>query len=1249
MADDTLGEFGFDVDTTGIAAGTDALAKLEKGADAAAAAIARLDAANARAMRNVSPAMMAAMGPSPAGGSMAGTMGVAGLSAAQLSAMGASATALTTALHAPVAPLGSLAAAVQAATASLHAFSQVPVPPRGPAPSPASSPTSPSPAPSSPGSRPSSGGGGSGHGSAGSSSHGGGASYGNTLQMMELAHVGRALFDEMAAGGNILRGLAMEFGRLQIAVSAGEGGITGMLGRVAGFAGKLANPLALVTGSALALGAASVYGFSRYEEGQESLERALNTRGRYSGLTMDTANRLAGSSAATGGLSVAEGTSLTAAALGAGLSRDATGSVVEMSRDFGRLTGKGTDDAGKFLTAALADPVRGLGDLSKTLGGVDDRLKAQIEDLTRSGHLEAAQSLELQAVSRAMHEASESTFSFSRAMSGAGNWISNTLGSLGHGVANALGYGSDQDNLTKNRGLLAQLQTFDPVGNAPDIAALRQEIARLEVKVAATDATAAMREREGRAIVLSGRAGDAVRSILPEIMKQRSATDTVELLRQTLADPLVMSHLDPSISPAMVGRAYSQANVLESMSRPGVRERQDYELGLSRIRDSGVQDQGLNVARQAELSVLRETGDVMRGATAAQRAYNLELSKAQESADELARSSKQRFDLIGLSPFDRAMKEVDQKYLGDRGVIESYKVDSTRAMDDKDISGDLKGGMRILSAAQEAAGSITAAGAHLVQSVDAIATKLDVAAGRIGPAEAAGRQPFGTLDRGAFGGGTGRTGQPMFALMDRAIAAGATPAAAAGFAAGTSMESGTSLNPAADNGSHLGVAQWDSTRWRDLVAKLGGARMSTQAGQFDGIFSELGSNEPGAGRMLLSGRSIADGIGASDAYERPGDAEAARRRGEATSRANALLAQYQGTPVSAAQAAAGPAASLTIAARDASTAPLHYTGDKSAVDAYGTDKAGIRKSYLSDDPSAFGTPLGDATRRLKEQAAMTDLQAGSYGKLEMATRSAVEGQKLWQSYVDNGAEKTIKLSDATGGLADAVKRYGQSAAEAAAKAEDLAKSQHAIVEASDFARGGASSVLSGGLLSAAHGQGFGKGAKSALESFGESLLNKGVSGGVNMLTGGAGNPLSLFGGLGGGTAGTGGFGSYGPQLPSAGGGILSSLISMLPHFAGGTADAPAGPTVVGEDGPEVVEMPQHAQVASNGQAQGWMQGRGGGSNTFHIGGPTIMVQGDVSEQNRAEIQRAVAAGQQQTVDHITRNLPQLQSDSRQHN
>jgi hypothetical protein len=99
-------------------------------------------------------------------------------------------------------------------------------------------------------------------------------------------------------------------------------------------------------------------------------------------------------------------------------------------------------------------------------------------------------------------------------------------------------------------------------------------------------------------------------------------------------------------------------------------------------------------------------------------------------------------------------------------------------------------------------------------------------------------------------------------------------------------------------------------------------------------------------------------------------------------------------------------------------------------------------------------------------------------------------------------------------------------------------------------------------------------------------------------------------------------------------------------FAGGTSDAPAGPAIVGEKGPELVNLPAHAQVMTNGALQGLMGASKG--HTFEIGGPTINVAGDVSEGNRAEIQRAVAAGQQQTVEHITRNLPQIQRDAGQY-
>jgi hypothetical protein len=47
------------------------------------------------------------------------------------------------------------------------------------------------------------------------------------------------------------------------------------------------------------------------------------------------------------------------------------------------------------------------------------------------------------------------------------------------------------------------------------------------------------------------------------------------------------------------------------------------------------------------------------------------------------------------------------------------------------------------------------------------------------------------------------------------------------------------------------------------------------------------------------------------------------------------------------------------------------------------------------------------------------------------------------------------------------------------------------------------------------------------------------------------------------------------------GGFLSDLVSLIPHFAGGTQSAPGGVALVGEKGPELVNLPRGAQVFPN--------------------------------------------------------------------
>jgi hypothetical protein len=114
-------------------------------------------------------------------------------------------------------------------------------------------------------------------------------------------------------------------------------------------------------------------------------------------------------------------------------------------------------------------------------------------------------------------------------------------------------------------------------------------------------------------------------------------------------------------------------------------------------------------------------------------------------------------------------------------------------------------------------------------------------------------------------------------------------------------------------------------------------------------------------------------------------------------------------------------------------------------------------------------------------------------------------------------------------------------------------------------------------------------------------------------TGGLG---SLFG-LGGGSAGSGSVPSWSGADLGAGTGGLS-----IPMFASGTSSAPGGLSVVGEKGPELVNLPRGAKVFSNMQTQGMLAGAGAVSVK---GGDTqIVIQGNADDKTIAIMQRELA-------------------------
>ena len=443
---------------------------------------------------------------------------------------------------------------------------------------------------------------------------------------------------------------------------------------------------------------------------------------------------------------------------------------------------------------------------------------------------------------------------------------------------------------------------------------------------------------------------------------------------------------------------------------------------------------------------------------------------------------------------------------------------------------------------------------------------------------------------GASGRAAGLVTPAMLAMAQAYVAAGYNPHAVAGFVGGTTTESGTNLDPAALNASgHRGIAQWDASRW-GIGQSVMGSGLYTQGGQTQFSLAELATTAKRAGGILSGSNSVLGGVLASDAYERPGDVEALRRRDTALARGNALDA------------------ALTAGVSGSGVAPINSTGTQTRVDQY-NDNYAKRTKNLSD------TIFNSADDDLDKRTAAFNLQASAVGLSADKLAVLNERLKLNNQLNDQGLTPTKDQTARINQIADS---YG-----AQAKREsDFANQQKSLISTEDSVRSFTSNsaeTLFEGL--AAH-----KPANQLLRGIGVNLGDSLIKSGVGSITSG------LFG-----KSGQAGGGLFG--------GLLGDVASFLPHYAAGTNDALGGPSLVGERGPEIVNLPKGSQVVPNGQGLG----RGAAGHTFNFGDVHIHPVGGAqfTDDQVSQIRSQVAAGQQDTMQQIVRNLPQIQSDAAQ--
>lgn len=177
-------------------------------------------------------------------------------------------------------------------------------------------------------------------------------------------------------------------------------------------------------------------------------------------------------------------------------------------------------------------------------------------------------------------------------------------------------------------------------------------------------------------------------------------------------------------------------------------------------------------------------------------------------------------------------------------------------------------------------------------------------------------------------------------------------------------------------------------------------------------------------------------------------------------------------------------------------------------------------------------------------------------------------------------------------------------ANASVESEQLAESQDRIRQAAEEWSGTARDVTSGFINDLRSGTSAAEALSNALGRVVDKLIDVGLN--------------SIFGG------------------GSSGGGLLGALFG-IPGFANGTDSAPGGLAVVGERGPELVNLPKGSQVIPSPQSMRMMRGGQQGVNVNV--GVSVDDEGKLQAYVKSVSQQTVAAAAPKILTAANKNVP----------
>lgn len=497
----------------------------------------------------------------------------------------------------------------------------------------------------------------------------------NRMQVMESVHVLKAFTDEVVAGQNPIRALAIEGGRIGQIFASGDSGVGGTLKAFGGIVtGFVLNPLTLMVGGLGVAGAAML----QFIHQQEELERALNGVGRGAGVSADGLRALGVSGAARGGISSGQGIALAGQLAGTGrISGDLMPGIIGTTQRYSRAFGLDLADAGKELAQAFADPTKGAEELDKRLGFLDDRTKTLIRDFQEQGDIIGAQKTLFDAYNASLGKTTDTTWGLTKAWEA----LKGVMSDAGQGIGSKFAPSLQQqlDALEARRAGLSSGSFFSAkTGLAPDTAALDREIADLRRQVAAERENAARAKADLDAKDRADKASDIVRSVLPEIGERQGLVNRRGNLASALGDPETLRKMGVSADQATHALAnldYQFAHWQTSVQKAA----EDSALATKQTEAWTFAERAAVASEQARLAVLRQSGDVALAAAEAEKARNALIAEGNKKASDLLKGATDEEALRGLSPYAAARARVQQQtrdfreqYIPEKGDLAPY-------------------------------------------------------------------------------------------------------------------------------------------------------------------------------------------------------------------------------------------------------------------------------------------------------------------------------------------------------------------------------------------------------------------------------------------------------------------------------------------------------------------------------------------------------------------------------------------------